>query len=60
MRIKSHWFRSEKPKSAQEIAGRPPHRLAHRAEFAEDDAAARFDLPPGRRYFASSPNSWCS
>ena len=53
MRIKSHWFRSEKPKSAQEIAGAAAFiawRIAQNS--LKTMRAARFDLPPGRRYFA--------
>jgi len=53
MRVKSHWFRSGKPKSPQEIAGAAAYiawRIAQNS--LKTMRAARYELPPGRQYFA--------
>lgn len=53
MRIKSHWFRSERPKSPEEIAGAAAF-IAWRIgqDALKTLRAAGYDLPPGPRYFA--------
>lgn len=53
MRIKSHWFNEAKPKSPQEIAGAAAFIVWRIAQNAlKTMRAARYDLPPGPRYFA--------
>jgi hypothetical protein len=53
MRIKSHWFRTDRPKSPQEIAGAAAFIVWRIAQDAlKTMRAAKFDLPPGRQYFA--------
>lgn len=53
MRIKSHWFRSERPKTPEEIAGAAAFiawRIAQNA--LRTMRAARYELPAGALYFA--------
>lgn len=53
MRIKSHWFKSETPKSAEDIASAAAFiiwRIAHNA--LKTMRAAHYELPPGPQYFA--------
>jgi hypothetical protein len=53
MRIKSHWFREGKPKSPEEIAGAAAFIVWRIAQNSmKTMRAARYDLPPGPRYFA--------
>lgn len=53
MRIKSRWFNEDKPKSPQEIAGAAAFIVWRIAQNSlKTMRAARFDLPPGPRYFA--------
>lgn len=53
MRIKSHWFRSERAKTPAEIAGAAAF-IAWRIgqDALKTLRAAGYDLPPGPRYFA--------
>jgi len=53
MRIKSHWFKEGKPKSPVEIAGAAAFIVWRIAQDSmKTMRAARYDLPPGPRYFA--------
>ncbi len=53
MRIKSHWFHPERPKTPQEIAGAAAFIAWRIAQDAmKTMRAARYELPPGARYFA--------
>ena len=53
MRIKSHWFRSDRPKSPEEIAGAAAFIAWRVAQNAlKTMRAAHYELPPGRRYGA--------
>jgi hypothetical protein len=53
MRVKSHWFKSETPKSATEIAGAAAFIVFRIAQNAlKNMRNARFELPAGERYFA--------
>ncbi len=53
MRIKSHWFKEGRPKSPEEIAGAAAFIVWRIAQNSlKTMRAARFDLPPGPRYFA--------
>ena len=53
MRIKSQWFRSGKPKSPEEIAGAVAFIVWRIAQNSlKTMRAARYDLAPGRPYFA--------
>ena len=53
MRIKSHWFKEGKPKSPEEIAGAAAFIVWRIAQNSmKTMRAARYDLPPGPRYFA--------
>ena len=53
MRIKSHWFKEGKPKSAEEIADAAAFIVWRIAQNSmKTMRAAHFDLPPGPRYFA--------
>lgn len=53
MRVKSHWFRSETPKSADEIAGAAAFIVWRIAQNAlKTMRAANYELPPGPQYFA--------
>ncbi|HMV52705.1 MAG TPA: hypothetical protein PLX20_02560 [Rhodocyclaceae bacterium] len=53
MRIKSHWFREEKPKSTREIAGASAFiawRIAQ--NVLKNMRRADFEIEPGEQYFA--------
>ena len=53
MRIKSHWFKAETPKSPQEIASAAAFIIFRVAQNSlKTMRAARFELPPGAQYFA--------
>lgn len=53
MRIKSHWFRSDRPKTPEEIAGAAAFIAWRVAQNAlKTMRAAHYDLPPGKRYFS--------
>ena len=53
MRVKSHWFRSETPKSPQEIAGAAAFIVWRVGQNAlKTMRAARYELPAGPEYFA--------
>ncbi len=53
MRIKSHWFRADRPKSPEEIAGAAAFIAWRVAQNAlKTMRAAKYELPPGARYFA--------
>ena len=53
MRIKSHWFRSDKPKSPEEIAGAAAFIISRVAQNSmKTMRAAKYELPPGPQYFA--------
>jgi hypothetical protein len=53
MRVKSRWFNDGKPKSPEEIASAASFIVWRTAQNAlKTMRAARFDLPPGPRYFA--------
>jgi hypothetical protein len=53
MRVKSHWFRSETPKGATEIAGAAAFIIWRIAQNAlKTMRAAHYELPPGPQYFA--------
>jgi hypothetical protein len=53
MRIKSQWFKEGRPKSPEEIAGAAAFIVWRIAQNSlKTMRAARFDLPPGPRYFA--------
>ncbi len=53
MRVKSHWFREGTPKSATEIAGAAAFIVFRIAQNSlKNMRNARFELPPGARYFA--------
>ena len=53
MRIKSHWFRSDRPRTPEEIAGAAAFIAWRVAQNAlKTMRAAHYELPPGRRYFA--------
>jgi hypothetical protein len=53
MRIKSHWFKSEAPKSAEDIASAAAFIIWRVAQNAlKTMRAAHFELPPGPQYFA--------
>jgi len=53
VRIKSHWFRSDRPKSPQEIAGAAAFIAWRIAQDAiRTMRSARYELPAGERYLA--------
>ncbi|HEX6944567.1 MAG TPA: hypothetical protein VF196_00130 [Casimicrobiaceae bacterium] len=53
MRIKSQWFRADRPKSPEEIAGAAAFIAWRVAQNAlKTMRAAKYELPPGPRYFA--------
>lgn len=53
MRVKSHWFKADTPKSAEEIAGAAAFVIWRIAQNAlKTMRAARYELPPGAQYFA--------
>jgi hypothetical protein len=53
MRVKSHWFKSETPKGATEIAGAAAFIVFRIAQNSlKNMRNARFELPAGERYFA--------
>jgi hypothetical protein len=53
MRIKSHWFKADTPKSPGEIASAAAFIIWRVAQNSlRTMRAARFDLPPGPQYFA--------
>jgi hypothetical protein len=53
VRVKSHWFKAEAPKSATEIAGAAAFIIWRIAQNAlKTMRAARYELPPGPQYFA--------
>jgi hypothetical protein len=53
MRIKSHWFRSDQPKTPEEIAGAAAFIISRVAQNSmKTMRAANYDLPPGPQYFA--------
>ena len=53
MRIKSHWFREDRPKSPAEIAGAAAFIISRVAQNSmKTMRAANYDLPPGPQYFA--------
>jgi hypothetical protein len=53
MRIKSHWFRADRPKSPEEIAGAAAFIAWRVAQNAlKTMRAAKYELPPGPGYFA--------
>ena len=53
MRIKSHWFRTETAKAPEDIAGAAAFIVWRVAQNAlKTMRAARFELAPGRQYFA--------
>lgn len=55
MRIKSHWFKDDKPKSAHEVAGAMAFIVWRVAQNAlKRMRVAQFDIDPGPQYFAFS------
>jgi hypothetical protein len=53
MRVKSHWFKPEAPKSATEIAGAAAFIVFRVAQNAlKNMRKADYELPPGPQYFA--------
>lgn len=55
MRIKSHWFKNDKPKSAQQVAGAAAFIIWRVAQNAlKRMRVAQFDIEPGPQYFAFS------
>lgn len=53
MRVKSHWFKPETPKTPQEIASAAAFIIWRVAQNAlKTMRAADYELPPGPRYFA--------
>ena len=53
MRVKSHWFKAETPKRADEIADAAAFIIWRIAQNAlKTMRAARYELPPGPQYFA--------
>ena len=53
MRVKSQWFKTEKPKTATEIAGAAAFIVFRVAQNSlKSMRNARFELPPGPAYFA--------
>ena len=53
MRIKSHWFRSDRPKSPEEIAGAAAFIAWRVAQNAlKTMRSAKYELAPGPQYFA--------
>ena len=55
MRIKSHWFKDDKPKSAQQVAGATAFIIWRVAQNAlKRMRVAQFDIDPGPQYFAFS------
>ena len=53
MRVKSHWFKSETPKRAEEVASAAAFIIWRVAQNAlKTMRAARYELPPGPQYFA--------
>ncbi len=55
MRIKSHWFKDDKPKSAQQVAGAAAFIIWRVAQNAlKRMRVAQFDIDPGPQYFAFS------
>ena len=53
MRIKSQWFKADKPKTPQEIAGAAAFIVWRIAQDAlKTMRSAGYELPPGRAYFA--------
>ena len=55
MRIKSHWFKDDKPRSAQQVAGAAAFIIWRVAQNAlKRMRAAQFDIDPGPQYFAFS------
>lgn len=55
MRIRSHWFKNDKPKSAEQVAGAAAFIIWRVAQNAlKRMRAARFDIDPGPQYFAFS------
>lgn len=55
MRIKSHWFKDDKPKSAQQVAGAAAFIIWRVAQNAlKRMRVAQFDIDPGPQFFAFS------
>lgn len=55
MRIKSHWFKNDEPKSAQELAGAVAFIVWRVAQNAlKRMRVAQFDIDPGPQYFSFS------
>lgn len=55
MRIKSHWFKDDKPKSAQQLAGAVAFIVWRVAQNAlKRMRVAQFDIDPGPQYFSFS------
>jgi len=55
VRIKSHWFKDDKPRSAQQLAGAAAFIVWRVAQNAlKRMRVARFDIDPGPQYFAFS------
>jgi hypothetical protein len=55
LRIKSHWFKDDKPKSAQQLAGAVAFIVWRVAQNAlKRMRVAQFDIDPGPQYFAFS------